>query len=364
MYFKNLDPLRGFLALAVVVFHLNSLSINASLPSLPLLPILDKGTEAVLVFFTLSGYLIIGQLWNEKKHTGTISIGDFYLRRMLRLYPVYYAVLTSGIFMYFFLFPKMGLAPLPESSVLETIGYNLLFLPNVYRFHFDPGSVLEILWSIGIEEQFYLVIAPVVALLPLKRMGKVLLTFTVGYFILFHLPPMDVLRNYIMVFFFMSAGGYMAVFERIGLHVYPRTTWMKRGVYLTFILIFFTDVFSFEQDVFKHGVYVLVFSLFIPSLAHDENFIGLRPWTVSLGKVSYGIYMFHMIVVNGVLFLGMKLMEAGYSELAVLSFNWIVTIGSTIILAQLSYTYFEMPFLKLKNRFRGTSPVSKLHKAP
>ena len=364
MYFKNLDPLRGFLALVVVIFHLNAFSINQGFVHLPLTPILDKGSEAVLVFFTLSGYLIIGQLWQEKKDTGAIAIGNFYLRRILRLYPVYYTVLFIGLGAYYYLFPKLGIDGTPDCDISKALLLNIAFLPNVFKHTCDPGSILTILWSIGIEEQFYLIIAPLFALIPNKRSLPILASFTLLYFVAFHLPSAQTLRDYIMVFFFMSAGGTMAIINKIGYQFYARQRLTKWIVYFGFVTIFFTDMLTFDQDAMKHGIYLICFSLFIPTLAHDENFMGVNKWTVSLGKFSYGIYMYHMIVINGVLFVGSKLLNYGINPNLVFTFNWIGTIGLTVLTAYLSYTYFEMPFLKLKNRFRGTATVSKLHKAP
>ena len=364
MYYKNLDPLRGFLALVVVLFHLNAFSINQGFVHLPLLPILDKGSEAVLVFFTLSGYLIIGQLWQEKKDTGTVAIRNFYLRRLLRLYPVYYTVLIIGLGAYYYLFPKLGIDEVPVCDINQAIFLNVAFLPNVFKHACDPGSILTILWSIGIEEQFYLVIAPLFLIIPRNRSLLVLGGFTLVYFIAFHMPFAQILRDYIMVFFFMSAGGTVAILNKNGHRFFATSRITKRILYLAFIAIFFSDFLSFDQDVLKHGIYLICFTLFIPTLAHDENFKGVNTWTVALGKFSYGIYMYHMIVINGVLFLGSKLLDYGFHPTLTFAFNWIATISLTILIAYLSYTYFEMPFLKLKNRFRGTSPVSKLHKAP
>lgn len=364
MYFKNLDPLRGFLALVVVIFHLNAFSSNQGLLSLPVLPFLNKGSEAVLVFFTLSGYLIIGQLWQEKRDTGKIAIGNFYLRRMLRLYPVYYAVLLVGLVTYYFLFPNLELASTPDCDIGQALLLNIAFLPNVFKHVCDPGSILTILWSIGIEEQFYLVIAPIFALLPSRRSLFTLAAFTILYFVVFHHPTSQILRDYIMVFFFMSAGGTMAITSKLGYQLYGTNRASKWSIYVLFFAIFLTNLFSFEQDALKHGVYLLSFSLLIPTLAHDSDFKGVNRWTVALGKYSFGIYMYHMIIINCVLMVSSKLLAFGLRSELVFAFNWISTIGLTVLTAYLSYTHFEMPFLKLKNRFRGASLGSKLRKAP
>ena len=364
MYYKNLDPLRGFLALTVVVFHLNYFSINVGLPNLPIWSFLNKGTEAVLVFFVLSGYLIIGQLWDEKSTTGSIAIRDFYLRRILRLYPVYYTVLLFGIGMYYFLIPALGWGTVPSHSIGEALLYNILFLPNVFKHVAQPGSILEILWSIGIEEQFYLAIAPLFAFIPTKRIFALLTTFTFLYFGLYHLPQFQFFADFTMLFFFMSAGGVMALLQRHNIVTYGNSRWAKLIIYIAFLGVFFTDVFFSSNDVLKHAAYLIIFALMVPTLAHDQNFRGVSKWSTKLGKISYGIYMFHMIIVNFVLYLGGKLQGMGVAQGIVLAFDWMGTIGLTVLTAYLSYTYFEMPFLKLKNRFRGTSPVSKLHKAP
>ena len=364
MYYKNLDPLRGFLALMVVVFHLNYFSINVGLPNLPIWSFLNKGTEAVLVFFVLSGYLIIGQLWDEKSTTGTIAIRDFYLRRILRLYPVYYTVLLFGIGMYYFLVPALGWGTVPSHSIGEALLYNILFLPNVFKHVAEPGSILEILWSIGIEEQFYLAIAPLFAFIPTKRIFALLTGFTFLYFGLYHLPQLQFLADFTMLFFFMSAGGVMALLQRHNIVLYGNNRWAKLIIYIAFLGVFFTDVFYSSNDMLKHAAYLIIFTLMVPTLAHDENFRGVSAWSTKLGKISYGIYMFHMIVVNFVLYLGGKLQGAGVAQGIILAFDWIGTIGLTVLSAYLSYTYFEMPFLKLKNRFRGRATVSKLHKAP
>ena len=364
MYYKNLDPLRGFLALMVVVFHLNYFSINIGLPNLPIWSFLNKGTEAVLVFFVLSGYLIIGQLWDEKSTTRSIAIRDFYLRRVLRLYPVYYTVLLVGLGMYYFLVPSLGWGAVPSHSIGEALLYNVLFLPNVFKHVAEPGSILEILWSIGIEEQFYLAIAPIFAFIPTKRIFALLTSFTFLYFGLYHLPQFQFLADFTMLFFFMSAGGVMALLQRHNIVLYGNTRGSKIVIYLAFLGVFFTDVFYSSNDVLKHAAYLIIFALMVPTLAHDQNFSGVNKWSSKLGKISYGIYMYHMIVVNFVLYLGGKLQGMGVAQGVVLGFDWIGSISLTILIAYLSYTYFEMPFLKLKNRFRGTSAVSKLHKAP
>ena len=86
----NLTSLRFLLALLVVIFHIPLFFSNRELPFYNDLPIFNKGTEAVYMFFSLSGFLIIKQLFEEKKLTGTINLKSFYMRRVLRIFPLYY----------------------------------------------------------------------------------------------------------------------------------------------------------------------------------------------------------------------------------------------------------------------------------
>src|SRR5690606_15215682 len=95
----NLDPLRFFLASIVLLFHLPQLSHNQGLPYFDGLPIYQRGIEAVYVFFVLSGFLIIRLIYRAKIR-GAFSIRDFYIRRILRIFPLYYLILGFGLFFY------------------------------------------------------------------------------------------------------------------------------------------------------------------------------------------------------------------------------------------------------------------------
>lgn len=117
----------------MVIYHIPQISATLELPFFDGLALFHRGPEAVLVFFSLSGYLIIGQLFKEKSTTGFINIKNFYVRRMLRLYPVYYLVLGFGLFFYKFLLPQLGIAYEADYSISELLGWNVFFLPNVFK---------------------------------------------------------------------------------------------------------------------------------------------------------------------------------------------------------------------------------------
>lgn len=353
MYFKNLDPLRGFLALVVVVFHIVGLTAELGLPGLPILTLYERGPESVLVFFSLSGYLIIGQLYDEKLAKGSIAIKQFYIRRILRLYPVYYLVLSIGLIIYFLVLPKMGILEAPEYSFFEAVAYNVAMLPNVFKYYHDPGIIFEIMWSIGIEEQFYLFIAPILTLIPLNKYLRNLVLFTVIYFIVFHLEPFQILRNYFMVFFFMSGGGVMAILQRKNIFLAPRSKMVRWVIYALFAVVFTTNWLHFDNNLLKHGAYLITFMLFIPTLSNSPFSFDIPRWATWTGKISYGIYMYHMIVVYVVFFVSQKVNAIeGVPGAVVIAINWVGTIAGTLLVSHLSYQYFEKFFLKLKDKYR------------
>ncbi|WP_430813447.1 acyltransferase family protein [Carboxylicivirga sp. RSCT41] len=351
--FQNLDILRGLMALFVVIYHIPQLSRAVGLPHFADWPVFNRGTEAVKVFFTLSGYLIIGLLYDEKSKSGSISIRNFYIRRILRLYPVYYAVLIFGFTYYHFILPKLGVNYEVNYNLLEAIVLNVAFLPNVFVVQYEPGSILLILWSIGVEEQFYLLIAPLLAFIATKRYAKGLLVFTLVYLLLFHFPGTSVLKSNWLYYYYMSAGGFVAIITRMGYRLSFSFFPARLSVYLLFVLYFITDWFKFSNEFASEILQLLLFTILITNLVIDEYKGDKNSFMRYLGTISYGIYMYHMIVLNLVLFITLKLQDIfNLSSIAIILFVNLTCIFGTILLAHVSYRYFESYFLRLKQKFR------------
>jgi len=162
-----------------------------------------------------------------------------------------------------------------------------------------------------------------------------------------------VLRDFFMVFFFMSGGGIMAILQRKKIFVAPTSQWVRWLIYALFLVVFITNWLHFENNLYKHGAYLISFMLFIPTLANSALNFELPRWSVWMGKISYGIYMYHMIVVYVVFFVSQKVYAIeGVPPAAVIAINWIGTISGTLLVSHLSYNYFEKFFLKLKSKYR------------
>ena len=145
-YLPGLDGLRALAVLAVVAYHLN-------------LGWAQGGLLGVGVFFTLSGYLITDLLLGQYDRTGRLQLGDFWLRRARRLLPALFVMLTVVV-AWVTLLDRSQL-PAIRGAVVASVGYVsnwwLIAQHSSYFARFSPPSPLGHLWSLAVEEQFYLI---------------------------------------------------------------------------------------------------------------------------------------------------------------------------------------------------------------
>src|SRR5690606_39138565 len=170
----------------------------------------------------------------------------------------------------------------------------------LFRSIHEPGGILEILWSIGIEEQFYLVIAPLLFFINVKWILRVLSILLLGYFILYWSDVFEVLRKYTFVFFYLFSGGVIAILEeRKKLEFLKSSAVFPLIICIATLLYFTTDLFMFEPLWFRALFTCLLFGFFIHSLAFNNRGVEVKSKLLNhFGSISYGIYMFHAIVLN------------------------------------------------------------------
>ena len=209
-YFKNLDGLRFLAAFAVILGHCQHVILQYQGYS-PYVPFANKlAAFGVDFFFVLSGFLISYLLIQEIHKTGTINIRAFYYRRLLRIFPLYFLVGLLGIFTGDFWVKQFHYLSLFDGKYVDYVytvkdfTKNLLFLCtfsiNIQTLLGlqNPVSSLTVghFWSLGIEEQFYLIWAP--ALFFFKRyVGVVILLFLAVGFYFNHLPETN-FKDYYM----------------------------------------------------------------------------------------------------------------------------------------------------------------------
>ena len=345
----NITSLRFFLALLVILYHIPQFSANRGFASFADFPLFQKGAEAVYVFFSLSGFLIIRNLFIEKEKTGKISITDFYQRRVLRIFPLYYAVFIFGIVYYNWLLPALGMLPNEAGvSLWKQILLGATFFANVLA-KYQPGGIIEILWSIAIEEQFYLFVAPLLFLLPLKRIVLFLVGFTAIYFYIYNWNIWNFATENKLYFYYFSMSGFVAILH----YRYPK---IRGGTVLLlisailFLSYFFTNFWVEHLSVAAYQFFGMsVSSLFIFSFINRPISFFENPALKYLGKISYGIYMVHTIVMQLIGLFFLKIHHYFSDLLFIILFNILVILG-TVLMAHFSYKYFESYFLKQKKR--------------
>lgn len=175
IYFPGFNGIRAIAAFIVVFYHINAtMWLFGSKPIHYFEQRDEMSRHAVVLFFVLSGYLITYLLIQEKKKFGEIAIQKFYIRRVLRIWPLFYAAILLALLVV--LFNKFGHS---LDYNLQTIFRYALFIPN---FALMAGFMLPTiapLWSVGVEEQFY-------ALWPVcLNYFKNILAFLAGFLLLY-----------------------------------------------------------------------------------------------------------------------------------------------------------------------------------
>ncbi|OEK06755.1 acyltransferase family protein [Roseivirga misakiensis] len=348
----NLDALRLFLAMSVVIYHINDLLPKFGLASSYNLDFLFKGPLAVNYFFSLSGFLIIRLLWKEKTTFGQINIGNFYMRRILRILPLYFIVLLVGILAYEWIMPSL----IPEISIERSYSFGdlifhyLFMLPNVFKAEFpEVGPILDVLWSIGIEEQFYLFI-PLILFLGTSRWIRptLLLSLVVVISCFWYFSKMDF---YYMYYFYFLFSGLLAILLESGKlkQVFGNKAFQLL-VLLLFLLNFTTSLFEIDDYFLRHMVRMVLSGFLVATLSTNPLFKINNKYVNHLGKVSYGIYMYHMIIISAVVVVLSKLNV----ELNLFGLLAFYAVCCTLVfgVATLSYHFVEKRFLGLKKAFR------------
>ncbi len=367
IYFKGLNGLRFFAAFAVIITHIEMIKEQMDCPNLYQgnKLIIELGGLGVIFFFVLSGFLITYLLLKEKEQTGTVNVKKFYARRILRIWPLYFFIVLLGFFVLpYFDFMHIHYSARFKShlSMINLVLF-LIMLPNLAFSIFKPVPHIGQTWSIGVEEQFYLLWPWVV-----KKSKNILRTLCVIIVLLISVKivvliilrsyhentNLLILKNFIAMLKIesMAIGGIGAwmVFEKKYFQKLLNNFVLIGAIICVLIMIYFTPA-KVQDAAFL--VYSILFLLIILNVSlNPRSILKLENKVfVFLGNISYGLYMYHLIIVAA--FIGF-LKYAGFSiDNSVLSQLIVYTCvtGLSILTAWLSYRYFESWFLKVKHRF-------------
>jgi peptidoglycan/LPS O-acetylase OafA/YrhL len=371
-YFPNLDGLRTIAFLLVFLQHSVSDQLlndyNGVISSF-LKMLFRGGATGVSVFFVLSGFLITYLILNEQNSTNTINIKHFYIRRALRIWPLYYAVL---IFV-FFIYPVLRNLAGMDSTHGHNIPYYFVFLSNFDIIHIEhyfatmAWGVVTVTWSVAVEEQFYLTWPLFFAFVPKRFYPFIFLTIICGSLVFryYHLHDKPVLLYHsFIVCADLAIGGlcaYCALYYKPFICFFEDLS--KSDIvsiyFIGFLLLLFIPSLSEQNDVllFFSRLMTTTFFAFVileQNYAEDSfykfsNFTILTFW----GKYTYGLYLIHNIVLLFIfIVLGPKLLNINYEAHFLLNFMvCLIGLLLSMLISYLSYEYFEKRFLTLKERF-------------
>ncbi len=362
LHLPGLDSLRFYAAMFVVIGHIPLNQTSVGLPAYSTGTFFYRGSTAVSFFFTLSGFLISYLLLEEKRRTGTVSVRGFYLRRVCRIWPVYFAVVVFGLVFYNALLPALSIPYRVEYHLPLAMVLYAFFLPNLMNSLYTVGGILNPSWSIGVEEQFYLAWAPAFRRFHrhFDRLCWAVLLASAGVAAANYLGAFGTgwWQGFVsqLRFHYMAAGGLCAWWlhtreERfLSLPVFRSRA--LQVVFLALLVEFYLVGRIHWGLVGGEALQLLLYPWLIVTVsANPRNVVpaGNRLFDRG-GRISYGIYMFHMIVVYATSALFLRTTwwrdSPGLYHLA----YYALAVGGTLVLAQLSYRYFERPFLQLKNR--------------
>lgn len=351
IYFPGLNGLRFFAATAVIFYHTEEYKKIFGLDQFQFELLKRFGKLGVTLFFVLSGFLITYLLLKEKEKFGVINLKKFYFRRLLRIWPLYFLIISLGIFVY----PYVQWFELPNYEFAHSnlsIFLYYTFLPNIALFLSENIPFISLTWSIGVEEQFYILWPLFLIKFRTTYFSLISLLFVILIinFLGDYVVTNELLRGIFFIFKFspMLIGGIFAylLFRNDKLLCFLRRTEVQVLSYVSLIILI---IFVYKKIYFSTELFSLLFSIVILNVStNPKSIIKLETKLLNyLGKISFGLYVYHPVVIFSLL----KISRAVNFNLNNL-FLYTLVLIITILISTLSYYIYELKFLKLKTKFQ------------
>ena len=350
IHFKGLNGIRAIAAVGVMLAHILGDLGQFGLKKLP--SSLNIASLGVTMFFTLSGFLITYLLLKEKaaNEKNQINVSNFYIRRILRIWPLYFlyvflCLLTYWYFsidfdskMLFFYFFLLANVPLIIEQTLPFIGH---------------------LWSVAVEEQFYL-FWPWFSKIDTKKLlfYTLLLTFSlillkdVSYVLSSKFALKLPLITLTTTRFYCMLIGCIAAILFVQNSVWINRLTNKYVAIAAWLILFLAIInkFQISSALIDHEILSIVTVIVILTQITETNkIVNLDNHVLGFfGKISYGIYIYHPILI----FLTIQFLGE-FQQDSIINYVLVFTLifGSTILLSYLSFHFFENKFIRMKDRF-------------
>ncbi|BBF08573.1 acyltransferase family protein [Haemophilus influenzae] len=351
-YRPEIDGLRAIAVISVIIYHLNENWLSG-------------GFLGVDIFFVISGFLITGIIITEIQQN-SFSLKQFYTRRIKRIYPAFITVmaLVSFIASVIFIYNDFN-------KLRKTIELAIAFLSNFYlgltQGYFDLSAnenpVLHI-WSLAVEEQYYLIF-PLILILAYKKFREIKVLFIITLILFFillatsfipanfykevlHQPNIYYLSN--LRFPELLVGSLLAIYHNLSASK-QASKQASNVIAILSTLLLFSCLFLMHNNIaFIPGVTLILPCIFTALIIHttsQNNIIKLclsNKAIVFIGKISYSLYLYHWI------FIAFAYYITGEKQIN----NQLIAIVTvlTIIFSVLSYYLIEQPIRKSKLNFK------------
>ena len=358
-HFHSLDALRFFAFFKVFLLHLPITAFTW------FSFIKAGGGLGVEFFFVLSGFLISFLCIREKEKGGSFNLKNFFMRRVLRIWPLYFlmvafAFATPSILNFLDLgYSNEGYEPSAFYSLLFLENYKMMqegMMPNV--------SPLGVMWSLCIEEHFYIIWGIVFLLIPARKFGiftiiGLAISFLSKVFFTFKGWGHGEILTHLDLFCY---GGLLAYIYFYKYDLFNKYIGLKPILYKRLILLFIFLMVLINPFILYEGIgllfhttlYGVLFFVLIALFLSKEKIFKIRDRNPMnyLGKISYGLYVYHIIVINLLIQLFKKWEWSLLSPMNAILFFFTSLLLSSLISA-VSYRCFEKPFLSLKKYYRN-----------
>lgn len=359
--FENLDSIRTLAFLSTFCAHAffsESSEILNSKVFLDFIHFTEIFSFGVPIFFVLSGFLITYLMIREQERFQKFKVLSFYVRRILRIWPLYFVVLFFGFVVYPLLQSWFLMDPLPETAHWE---YYVMFLSNfdqIWQDSLPIGVGLGPTWSVSIEEQFYLV-WPLLFLIFKRKYFIVpivsIMLVSIAISSIYSLTTIHTLfcMNYLAT---GGAFGYLAYYHP---KIVTKITHIHGVFFLGACAVLFVLIYAITSGWGSMWMYLFVaitmgylilFQCYSKSFQLKKIQL-LERW----GKYTYGLYLYHVISIFVVHELFSKLLYWEESFLLVFFIRPIVSLLLSMVISYYSYHYFERFFLNLKSRFSSVN---------
>ncbi len=353
----------------ILLFHIETIKVRHGDEPVTWINFYESmGNIVVSLFFVLSGFLITFLLLKEKQETGNIKLKNYYVRRALKILPLYYVIMIIGFFV-LPLLPFYGEYSLGlDSHYFKALLAYLLFVPPVLIMGAGLPEAISPTWTVRVEEAFYffwpmivrrsqsflrtcfIIIIATIAIREGTELAAYMLKGNYYYYI--RLNGLALIFSEYRISC-MALGGIAAYLfvnnnEKALSYLYRKN--VQVIVYLVLAVIFLTKT---SIPFINNEFYSVLFAFLVLNLAtNPHSVIKLKAkWMAYLGSLSYGLYLYHPIM----RILSLEVIKRVFNsevagwQMQVLYYS--MTISTTILISMLSYKLLEKPFLNLKKRF-------------